>query len=564
MLMRMLRDIARIGFLLITLLVVAMPSNLAHASPGCSPSQSSSWQICGPIQAITGVNEQSTVIQASDGTLDLAWTHITLNGASSIYYSNRLTNGTWTGNSSITNAGGRNLFPSLVQAANGTVFLFWSYKATTAKNYQLYYRTLRGSVWSAYTKVPLQSATMLNDTQPSTALAKDGTFWLAWTRDDSTPTGSTVHRWLMYETLNSAGQLKTGEQTITSSTDTNWNFQPSLLVPKDGVPRIVFSKGQSSLANFQINYVSWTGSTWSPAAAIVTSNSTANDENPSLTQDRNGTLWVFWSRNMNTNYAIRSEYSWDGGTTWRGETLLTAACSTCADSLYPAAVQSSSDKNLWVFYSTNPGLTGYDLWALVTVNAISPVHDIAISNAVGSYGTNASEIYAGGFHNPYAGISQSAVVLIFVTVRNLGDFADSASVALTVTNSTNYSLGTQTVSFAAGASMILSFSWNTSGVRPARYGISAIASIPVEPIGNQGDDALAKTNVVHLLPLGDVDQDGSVTITDVGVVFYNYGFSCYTPATCSPRYNPFADANGNGIIDIVDVGVVSKNFDIFT
>jgi len=64
--------------------------------------------------------------------------------------------------------------------------------------------------------------------------------------------------------------------------------------------------------------------------------------------------------------------------------------------------------------------------------------------------------------------------------------------------------------------------------------------------------------------LGDVDQDGSVTITDVGVVFYNYGFSCYTPATCSPRYNPFADANGNGIIDIVDVGVVSRNFDIFT
>jgi hypothetical protein len=64
--------------------------------------------------------------------------------------------------------------------------------------------------------------------------------------------------------------------------------------------------------------------------------------------------------------------------------------------------------------------------------------------------------------------------------------------------------------------------------------------------------------------LGDVDQDGSVTLTDVSVVFYNYGFSCFTPATCSTRYNPFADMNGDGIIDIVDIGVVSRNYGTFT
>ena len=185
-------------------------------------------------------------------------------------------------------------------------------------------------------------------------------------------------------------------------------------------------------------------------------------------------------------------------------------------------------------------------------------------NGIGSYGANASQIYAGGFHNPYAGISQSAVVLLSATVLNMGDFFESVSLTAMVTNTTSYSLGTQTVSVPVGGSAIVSFSWNTSGVKPARYGISADASILVEPIGNRADDTLARTNIVHLLPLGDVDQDGSVTITDVGVVFYNYGFSCYTPATCSSRYNPFADANGNGIIDIVDVGVVSRNFDIFT
>jgi len=555
---------AQIAFLLFLSVLVLAPPFSASGLPPCVSSQSPVWQICGPIQALTGINEQSTAIQAKDGTLDLSWTHISTTGASSIYYSSRQVDGTWTGNSSITNAGGRNLFPSLVQASNGTIFLFWSYKPVGTPNFQIYYRYLKGSVWSAYTKVPLLTPTGLNDTQPSTAVGRDGTLWLIWTRDKSTAASTTpVMRQLWYETLNSTGWSRR-EQSITSASDINWNFEPSAVVAKDGVLRVAFSKGQSSSSNFQINYIYRVGSGWSTPRTIVSSNSTANDQNPSLVQDRNGTLWVFWARNMNTNFAIRGESSVNNGTTWSGETQLTAACSSCADSEYPAAVQSSGDKKLNVFYSSNPGVTGFDLWALVTLNPISPIHDITVSNTIGSYGTNASLLYAGGFKNPYAGINQSPVVTLFATVRNLGDFAESTSVSMTATNTTNYSLGTQTVLIPIGGSSIFTFQWNTSGVRPARYGLSATASIPVEPLGNRGDDSLSVTNVVHLLPLGDVDQNGSVTITDVGVVFYNYGFSCYTPATCSPRYNPFADANGNGIIDIVDVGVVSRNFDIFT
>ncbi len=561
--MRKIGNVSRAAVLTLLILIILAPMRVVAAVP-CSPSQSPSWQICGPIQSLTGIDEQPSVVQASDGTLRLAWTHITLTGASMIYYASRMTDGTWTGNSSITNSGGRNLFPSIVQASNGTVFVFWSYKASTSTHYQLYYRYLKGSVWSTYTQVPLHNPTTLNDTQPSAALGRDGTIWLAWTRDNSTAAGTTpVMRQLWYETLNSTGWSK-NELSITLPNDVNWNFEPSVMVPKDGVPRIVFSRGQSSLSNFQMNYIYRSGSGWTAPRAIVTSDPAANDQNPSLTQDRNGTLLVFWARDMTTNFSIRTEYSWDNGTSWRGETALTASCSNCVDTNDPTATQSNSDQKLWVFYSTNPGATGFDLYALVTVNPISPVHDISVSNSVGSYGTNASLLYAGGFKNPYAGINQSPVVTLYVTVMNLGDFAESTSVSMTATNTTNYSLGTQTVLIPIGGSSIFTFQWNTSGVRPARYGLSATASIPVEPLGNRGDDSLSVTNVVHLLPLGDVDQNGSVTITDVGVVFYNYGFSCYTPATCSPRYNPFADANGNGIIDIVDVGVVSRNFDIFT
>ena len=361
--------------------------------------------------------------------------------------------------------------------------------------------------------------------------------------------------------MNSTGWSRS-EQSITSPSDPNWNYQPSIAIGTDNNPRIAFSRGQNQI--FQINYIQRSGIGWTSPRQIVTSNSTAYDVFPSLIQDRNGTLWVFWARNTSTNFEIRSEYSWDNGTTWRGETQLTAACTGCADSNYPAAVQSSTDKNIWVVYSTNQGTTGYTLYNLVTTSPISPVHHVSISNLLGSYGANASELYAGGLHNPWAFISQSAIVLIHVTVQNLGDYAETATLKTTVTNTTNYSLGTQTVSLPVGGSAVVSFSWNTISVRPARYGFSANVTIPGETIGNRGDGALARTNIVHLLPLGDVDQDGSDTLTDVSVFFYNYGFGCSAPGVCSPRYNPFADVNGNGTIDIVDIGVVSKNFDIFT
>jgi hypothetical protein len=69
--------------------------------------------------------------------------------------------------------------------------------------------------------------------------------------------------------------------------------------------------------------------------------------------------------------------------------------------------------------------------------------------------------------------------------------------------------------------------------------------------------------MVHILPFGDVDMDGAVTITDVSVMFYNYGFlvgSVHNGYTIPPQ----ADVDGNGIIDIVDVGTATRNYGTYT
>jgi len=542
----------------------------------CSVSQSPSWQICGPIESPSGSNTQPSVIQASDGTLSMAWT----NRAPSNYvimYATGAWNATssswnWNPSSAIASKAGTNQNPALVQLTNSTIDVFFTYKGTNSQNYQLYFVSQNGGLFSKqYSPVPLVNPTTLNDTLSSSTVGPDGTLWLVWTRDNTTRAGNAhVMRQLWYKTLK--GSVWSTEQPLTLTSDVNWNLQPSVMVGRDGIVRVAFSRGFST--NFQIDYMTYNGSTWSPPVQLTTQ-TTLQDATPSLMQDRNGTLWVFWSRNVpvgtSSSWVIYDRSSPDNGASWTSETGLTPTpCPTvCVDSQNPSAVQATADKNIWVFYSYNPlvgSIMNFNIYSLKTTAPIAPVHDVFISY----FSPNASMIYAGGFHDSYTAtgvpISQSAIVQVLVVFQNTGDFSETVTLSLTATNTTNQGLGVQVLPIASGSSSLAYFNFNTTGVRPARYGFSGNASIPGRTLGNKLDGLLFTPNLLHLLPLGDVDQDGSVTITDVSVVFYNYGFSCFTPATCSPRFlaAQWGDVNGDGVIDIVDAGVVAHNYGTYT
>jgi len=358
-------------------------------------------------------------------------------------------------------------------------------------------------------------------------------------------------RQLWYKTLNSAAWSQ--EESITSSSDVNWNFEPSVVVGKDGLVRIAYARGVQSPTNFQINYIYRAGSGWSVPNRIVTSNSTASDTNPSLIQDRNGTLWVFWTRDMTTNFVVRGQSSVDNGVHWIGETAITAACSGCADSEQPAAVQSSTDKNMWVFYSTNPTISTFSIWALETTSPIFPVHDVSLSTPVFSLSNSLQ--YAGGFPGPYG---MSPIESIYINVQNAGDQPETVTLHLTVSNTTIYSF-VQTIQVANGNTGNFAFNWNTTGVKPAWYRLLANATIPIETLGNRGDNAATISNAIHLYPLGDVNQDGSVTIVDISIADLGYGA---TPG--NSRWNPWADITGGGIISIVDINYVTYHYGIMT
>jgi hypothetical protein len=518
---------------------------------------SPSWSSPTAVQQSNPFNAQfPSGLQSSNGTVWLAWQTNAFRGDSNydIAYKTGIlgsTGVTWRPVNRLTNNAFINASPSLAQLQNGTILLFWTYKV--ASSYQVYYEKYAGGVlWSSPVQV---TTTTLNDTYVSTGVGRDGTLWLVWTRADSTCPSCGVTKQLYYKTLK--GNVWSSETQLT--TDTNWNFGSSVLVGKDGQVRVVWAKGQSSPDNFQINYKFYNGTVWSSETQIVTS--TTEDTAPSLMQDRNGTLWLFWARKIVVSsllfyHVLLGKYSIDNGQTWSTETQLTNTANT-VESFEPSAVQSTNDKKIWLFYATNPSGANFEVWALTTVTPISPVCDVGVSSINPVY--NAPNYYlqiAGGLKS----INQSPLLAMNVTLFNSGDTAEIVQVTLAISNTTTYSVsGYLNVPNGGYQSSGTNIKWNTTGVKPALYNVKATISI-VTPsctvtLGNQGDLTFSRRNVMRILPLGDPDQDGWINVIDAGIFIRWFDY----PTSAYPLL-PLCDISNTGFIDIIDVGVVEVHF----
>jgi hypothetical protein len=154
------------------------------------------------------------------------------------------------------------------------------------------------------------------------------------------------------------------------------------------------------------------------------------------------------------------------------------------------------------------------------------------------------------------GVGESSVVLVNITITDPGDFAETVTVQLTATNVTSYSVGSLTASVSSGGTTILSFAWNTTrSEKPGRYGLVATLSGVSETPGNLGDNSLLTRNLVHLIPLGDVDQDGSVSFIDATIVIH-----AFKSTPTSPNWNPYADFDNDNRVEFIDVSVMAVNY----
>jgi hypothetical protein len=509
-------------------------------------SGSTTWGSSTAIETNAGINLLDTGLLASNGTMWIAWQTNRYRGGSlfDIAYKTN-TNGVWSSAQRLTTSG-LNAGAAIAQLSNGTIVLFYSTK--TGASYLVYYQLYNSPIgWSNPTRI---SSTTLNDTNVSAAVGRDGTLWLVWTRTNSTCTGSCtdVSKQLYYKTLKSG--VWSAETKLTTD-NTQQSLDSSVTVGKDNIVRVVYSKGLGSLENYQVYYKTSNGTVWSVETKIVTS--TNSEEHPAIMQDRNGTMWLFWQRKIYFSgqlfyYVLMSQFSYNGGTTWLGQTQMTNT-STSIDSMMPFGVQSSFNKSIWVFYTTDPNIND-DIYALIS-SAISPIHDVTITGV----STPSWFQYQGGMPS----IGQTGIVSFTVTVLNRGDQSEIITVTLSLSNASSISLGTKQNLATPGGSVNLVFSRNMTRDKLGWYtAFASVAPVPGETIGNQADDNATYVKSVRLIPWGDMDQDGNDNLQDVSVFVYDFGF---TPATPS-RWNPVLDITNNGVIDLLDVSIAMKNFGI--
>ncbi len=471
---------------------------------------------------------QTSNFSAGQGSRWLVWEKITPMSKGQIYLMTHNKYG-WSGQSALVSDSYDNNAPALGELSNGTIILVWSRGTGSAGTYDLYWMGYNGLRWTTPSAL-VQAAG--DDLTPDITRLIDGTLWLVWSRSTFTNGGGDI----LYKTFD--GSSWSSENLLSGSTSFGERF-PSITQSSDG--RVLVFYVSDFWGNDQLWWVAWNGLSWNQPARLTSAASI--DDYPSVAEDRSGVLWVFWSRELATNdpqnpyqFDIFYANSTDLGATWSPESQVAVPKDTSSDELRPSLAQ-AADKTLWVVYSSDQALSNpygtFNLYLLRSGTILG--HDMAVTGLKSMPG------------NP----RQGDIATVYVTVTNLGDYAETSVVVKLYLNSTlqgQTSIG----SIAAGIVNRLAFAWNTSGLPLARFQLVAKAYLVPGEVSTQNNQLSSSILVVSP---GDVNRDAVVNVLDVTLIAIRIGSSQGTAG-----YWADADLNHDGIINILDLIKCSRYF----
>jgi hypothetical protein len=528
------------------ILLVSVVLLLVYIPSQARPVHAYSFSSASPVVTMGGVlNDLPAVLQEANGTVWLLWRNF--NVRNDIYYV--LNSGAgWSSPAALTgpSTSSYNAAPAIAQLQNGTIVFAWATNATG--NLNVFYKTLSGNSWSNPTELTFGTVT---DTPESMTVSQDGTLWLIFQRQtQSTACPVTgVCRQIYYKTL--VGNTWSSDIQLTS--DATWNMYPDATFVRGSGVWVSYAKfSNNNAADYTIFYQVYNGTTWSSATQLtqpfMTSSGSRGDTHPTMLEDRNGTVWMFWEREMPLGSNTFEEKLWyqfsgDGGVTWTPATQLTFGgnSTNTLDDTEPAVIQ-GLDKSLWLFYSSDT-LTNGSGWYINLIKT-SPVYPVA-AVAVTSLKISPSKSF------PWQ------ITSINVTVANTGDYLENIQLTVQAVNKTSYVIGTGSGYVSGGSSVNFYFTWNASaaGAPPARYAIAAsLPQVQYETLGSYLANTMTFKNLKVLYP-GDIDLSGCVNVFDLSAFLSAYGS---TPS--SPNWNPYADLNRNGKVDVFDLSIFLSNF----
>ena len=232
-------------------------------------------------------------------------------------------------------------------------------------------------------------------------------------------------------------------------------------------------------------------------------------------------LTLYYDNNTITNFPIEispgnqetKTYNWNTTDIPHGNYTIKAVAS-----IVPGEIDTADNTFIW-------GTLSIKLWPNIAITKLTPSKTV---------------------------VGEGYTVYIDVTIENQGSDDTTFDVSIYVNDTT---IGTFTnITLSGLESMIISYTWNTSGWTKGVYTISAHASlVPGET--NTDDNTLIYNGEVIITVPGDTDGDRDIDIYDIVRLASVYGAK-----KGEARYNPNCDIDGNDKINIYDVVIATSRY----
>jgi len=425
----------------------------------------------------------------------------------------------------------QNVSPSTSQYKNGTLYV--AFASNRTGNFNIFLKKYNPGIgWSPDYQTTLNTHDQIGN---SVLAANDGSLWLFYDRQVNPTTANVYYRVLQHGTIPQ-------EYNFTNDATGIQNQQPSAYQLIDGSIVVVWTHTDAS-SNSNVYYRRYSGGVWGSTVSITTSNL---DSHPSIMQDENTTLYVSFTHEIpqggsNFQNAVYYMYSINNGSNWSSPTnLLNDACGTpCPASMNPAMAQ-LKDGRVYLFFTSNRDPQQY--WNIYyATTSVAPFHHVSVT----ALGFGPQKIRSGW------------TMLVNVTVTDLGTFPESFYIFVRATNTSRVTVAAQYFSLGPGQSFSFSILWNTQGVYPAKYQISAY----IPPVNGEITPlaTTAYAGIAWLVPPGDVDMNGVVNILDAADVSI-----AWQTVPGMPLWNPMADLDGDGLVNILDASEVGIWYGVST
>lgn len=483
-------------------------------------------------------------------------------------------------------------FPVIAQMSDGKIWVAWSIEVPDGL--ALYYKSSSnlGRTWSAkknLTEVPTDGYNQ----NPSIMQAANGTIWIVWASDRPTPTPPPLPDFYMNATPTSLaipqGDTENSTITVTSIHDFNSSVNLFVLDEPEGVdtalnPTTVTPPSNSTATS---NLTVSVEATATPGNYTLTVQGMSGKiihyvdidlEITSLDGLGEGSL-VYTSSSSEPSqmedYEVFFKTSHDNGATWSNDTQLT---DNIADDLRPSVVQLTNGTIMLVWQSNRLG--NDDIFSMTTTDGTSWSDPIQL--------TTDPEPDRG----PHVTQAMDGKIWVAWTSRRTGDAeifykthdGSSWSSDTRLTYSTNSDVAPWILQIIDGTIMIFWASSTPTGEYDIYYTYSTdngaswpeniqfttdnnadmwpsacqISDTTIWAVwtSNRGDQPDGNWDIYYRTSLaGDVNEDGVVDVWDISIVTMAYG-----TFNGAPGYNPDADLNKDGIVDMIDLSIVAIHY----